>query len=147
MRKEVWTEAEFIKLEGGEIPEVYFWNSYFWLTEKPPSGLGLKLDSKELEYLKKAVVERYLLIIKRDLTYKNIGTPSYRGPERALINLKRLRTFLKKENLKEIDWNLLKSKIEKWIIQFKEELKENDYKNWLKSKVFKDLEKIMREDI
>lgn len=147
MKEEVLAEAEFIKTEGGEIPEVYFWNSYFWLTEKPPLGLGLKLNLKELKYLKRAVLKRYLFILKRDLTYENIGSPAYRGLERALVNLKRLQNFLKKENFKERDWNLVRIKIKKWVIQFKKDLEKNGYKNWLKSDMLKKLEKTLREEL
>lgn len=146
MKEEVLAEFELIKTEGGEIPEVYFWNSYFWLTERPPSGLGLKLNSEELKYLKRAVLERYLFIIKRDLSYENIGTPAYRGIERALVNIKRLKKFLK-ENFKENKWNLVKIKIKKWVNQFKKDLEKNGYKNWLKSDAFKNLENTLKEDL
>lgn len=147
MRKEVLLEAEFIKIEGGEIPEVYFWNSYFWLTENPPLGLGLELTFEELEILKKAVLERYLIIIKRDLTYENIGSSSYRGLERAWINLLRLKKFLQKENFPEEEKFLAQFKITQWLIKFKKDLEENGHKSWLKNEILKKLEKELKEGL
>lgn len=131
IRQEVLNEAEFIKKEGGEIPEVYFWNSYFYLTEPPPKGLGLSLKDEEILFLKWAVVERYLEIIKRDLTPENIGKSFYRGIKRAVINLKRMKKFIKKEKMNG-NYKICLEKIENWIKifslkispNFGEELKE-----------------------
>ena len=118
VRDEVLREAEVIKYEGGEIPEVFFWNSYFYLTEPPPKGLGLTLNEEELIVLKKAVIERYLEIIKRDLTPENIEKPFYRGIKRAIVNLGRLKKFAEKEGL-EADFKLGLEKIKNWIKIFK----------------------------
>ncbi|AEH44281.1 hypothetical protein Thein_0399 [Thermodesulfatator indicus DSM 15286] len=96
LREEVIEEAEIIK-HAGEIPEVALWNSLHYLTEDP-EGPKLNLTSQEKNYLKKAVIDRYLSIIKRDLTYENRKESYYRGIERALINWKRLKNFTKKEN-------------------------------------------------
>jgi uncharacterized protein YicC (UPF0701 family) len=114
IRDEVLREAEVIKYEGGEIPEVFFWNSYFYLTEPPPKGLGLTLNEEELLVLKRAVIERYLEIIKRDLTPENIEKPFYRGIKRAIVNLGRLKKFAEKEGL-EADFKLGLEKIKNWI--------------------------------
>jgi len=114
VRDEVLREAEVIKYEGGEIPEVFFWNSYFYLTEPPPKGLGLTLNEEELLVLKRAVIERYLEIIKRDLTPENIEKPFYRGIKRAIVNLGRLKKFAEKEGL-EADFKLGLEKIKNWI--------------------------------
>jgi len=73
IRKEVQEEAELILFEGGEIPEVAYWNAWFFLTSSPPEGLGLCLNAEEERYLKEAVCRRYLTIIRRDLTPENIG--------------------------------------------------------------------------
>jgi len=98
IRKEVQEEAELILREGGEVPEVAFWNSYFYLTENP-EGPILKLSSEEREHLKEAVIKRYLMIIERDLTVQNIGRPCYRGISRARTNWQRLRNFLEKQGI------------------------------------------------
>ncbi|WP_297057222.1 hypothetical protein [Thermosulfurimonas sp.] len=99
IRQEVQEEAELIVHEGGEIPEVAFWNAWFYLTEKPPQGLGLVLEKEEELLLRQAVIRRYLLIIQRDLTPEYIGKSFYRGPVRARVNWQRLCKFLKKHAL------------------------------------------------
>ncbi len=95
LREEIIEEAEIIK-DSGEIPEVAYWNSLYYL-EEDPEGPKLTLTPEEKRFLKRAVIARYLFIIKRDLTFENIGKPFYRGLTRAAINWKRLRRFLKKE--------------------------------------------------
>ncbi len=96
MREPVLEEAELIRRDGGEIPEVTFWNCLHYLTEDP-EGPKLELSPKELRVLKRAVIERYLFIIKRDLTYANIDKSFYRGLLRALINWRRLKAFVSRE--------------------------------------------------
>jgi len=137
VKDEVLREAEIIKYEGGEIPEVFFWNSYFYLTEPPPKGLGLILNEEELLVLKRAVIERYLEIIKRDLTPENIEKPFYRGIKRAIVNLGRLKKFAEKEGL-EADFKLGLEKIKNWIKIFK-----TQKPNFQKEKL-KELEELLR---
>lgn len=137
VREEVLREAEIIKHEGGEIPEVFFWNSYFYLTEPPPKGLGLNLTKEEKQFLKRAVIERYLEIIKRDLTPENIEKPFYRGITRAIINLKRLKNFAENEGL-ESDFKAGLEKIKNWFKIFKTQ--EPDFQQ----KEQKELEKLLR---
>jgi len=104
IRKEVHEEAELIVLEGGEIPEVAYWNAWFFLTSPPPEGLGLHLKAEEVRHLKEAVCQRYLTIIRRDLTPENIGKPHYRGVVRARINWERLQRFARKEGFFANGW-------------------------------------------
>ncbi len=131
IREEIKEEAEIIR-HAGEIPEVAFWNSLHYLTEDP-EGPGLKLTQEEENYLKKAIVDRYLVIIKRDLTYENKGKSHYRGLERAITNWKRLSAFAEREGfaLEHLrKWVLeclqtyLKQLSEKEFFQEKEQLKE-----------------------
>jgi len=118
IKKEVLHEADLIKHEGGETPEISFWNSFFYLTDPPPKGSGLTLTEEESLLLKKAVIERYLKIIKRDLTPDNINKSFYRGIERAIINIKRLKNFAEKEGL-EKDFKISLQKIKNWFKIFK----------------------------
>ncbi len=131
IREEVKEEAEIIR-HAGEIPEVAFWNSLHFLTEDP-EGPKLKLSLAEEEYLKKAVIERYLLIIERDLTYENKGKSHYRGLERAIANWKRISSFAEREGFAleplrkkvlECFQIYLKKLSEKEFFQEKEQLKE-----------------------
>ncbi len=137
IREEVLHEAEIIKYEGGEIPEVAFWNSFFYLTEKPPEGLGLNLTEEEILFLKKAVVERYLKIIKRDLSPENVGKPFYRGIKRVIVNLQRLKIFTEREGLKD-EFRLTLEKIENWIKIFKARKPDSQQKE------IKELENLLR---
>ncbi len=141
IREEVREEAELIVHEGGEIPEVAFWNAWFYLTEPPPEGLGLSLERQEEAFLREAVVRRYLLIIERDLTPSNIGRAFYRGPVRARINWQRLRKFLRGESRSLRDCRLkvlglLEAFLEglprdhplrEEALKFREELREEDH--------------------
>ncbi len=95
IREVVLEEAEIIR-HSGEIPEVALWNSLFYLTAEE-DGPKLELSSVELRHLKKAVVERYLMIIERDLTAENIGKSHYRGVKRAMVNWQRLKVFARRE--------------------------------------------------
>ncbi len=95
IREEVQEEAEIIR-HSGEIPEVAFWNSLHYLTVDE-EGPGLELTLQELHHLKKAVVERYLAIIERDLTVENMDKSFYRGVSRAMVNWERLSSFAKRE--------------------------------------------------
>ncbi len=126
IRKEVLQEAEFILYEGGEIPEVCFWNSYFYLTSPSPEGLGLKLTKEEIKTLQKAVVERYMLIIQRDLTFEYIDKPFYRGIPRAIVNVQRLKNFLKNTGLEAEYKGLLRRKVKRLFKKFKDDLKKNN---------------------
>lgn len=126
IRKEILDEAELILYEGGEIPEVRFWNSFFYLTSPPPEGLGLKLSEEELKILKTAVLNRYILIIERDLTYEFIDKHFYRGLGRALINLKRLKNFLKSSGLeREFRKRTFKLKLTNMFKNLENKLKQN----------------------
>ncbi|NPB09999.1 MAG: hypothetical protein GXO17_06550 [Thermodesulfobacteria bacterium] len=95
IRDEVIEEADLIRYSG-EIPEVAYWNSIYYLTEEA-DGPGLSLSASEERLLKKAVVERYLTIIARDLNVENIGQSLYRGVTRAATNWRRLKNFVRKE--------------------------------------------------
>ena len=96
IREEVREEADIIRYSGGEIPEVAFWNSLYHLTEEK-EGPSLILSTEEERLLKRAVVERYLEIIKRDLQLENMDKPFYRGVRRASINWRRLKNFVLRE--------------------------------------------------
>ncbi|OAG27844.1 hypothetical protein [Thermodesulfatator autotrophicus] len=110
LREEVIEEAEIIK-HAGEIPEVALWNSLHYLTEDP-EGPKIELTPQEKSFLKGAVIERYLIIIKRDLTYENRDKSYYRGLERALINWQRLKTFVQKEGF---SLDTLQKEVKFWL--------------------------------
>ncbi len=118
IRAEVKEEAEFILREGGEIPEVAFWNAYYYLSQSE-EGPRLKLSPAEIRYLKEAVVKRYLVIIERDLRVENLGQSFYRGPQRALVNCQRLKLFMEREG-----WDVRPyfQRIGDWAFKFLQEI-------------------------
>ena len=83
---------------SGEIPEVALHSSIYFLT-KDADGPRLTLQERELLLLKRAVCERYLIIIRRDLEPKNRDKGLYRGLARCIVNWHRLRNFCLGENI------------------------------------------------
>jgi len=113
IRKQVLEEAFLIE-HSGELPEVAYYNSIYYLCEDK-DGPMLTLSEQELLTLKRAVIERYLRIIKRDLNPLNKRKRIYRGIGRAWVNWNRLLNFTKKFNL---DISDAKEKVQKQLINF-----------------------------
>lgn len=97
MREEVIEEKELIA-HSGEMPEVAFHNSFYFLTEDP-DGPHLTLTSEEIAFLEQGVIERYKRIILRDLNPQMRGRSEFRSIERAIVNYKRLERYAEKEQL------------------------------------------------
>jgi len=85
-------EETFIVEHAGEIPEVAYHGSLYYLTEDP-EGPGLKIDTDDTVSLKQAVVSRYRTIILRDLDPRNRDKRMYRGLARCAVNWQRLVKF------------------------------------------------------
>ncbi len=94
-REEIIEEEAFLIERSGEIPEVALYSAIHYLTEDP-DGPRLELEEGEVRLLHRAVMDRYLFIILRDLTPRNRDKSIYRGVERAIINWSRLRSFADK---------------------------------------------------
>jgi hypothetical protein len=97
MREEVIEEKEIIA-HSGEMPEVAFGSSLYFLIEDP-DGPHLTLTSEEITLLKQGVIERYKRIILRDLNPRIRERGEFRSIERAIVNYKRLKRYLEKEQL------------------------------------------------
>jgi len=97
--KETYIDEEaFIIEHSGEIPEVALHSSLHYLGEDP-EGPGLHLNAEDIFPLKQAVVERYRVIILRDLAPENRDKSIYRGLARCAVNWQRLFKFCLRENL------------------------------------------------
>ena len=83
---------------GGEMPEVT-WHSSLYFLSQDPDGLQCALTDQELLRLRQAVVEGYRKIILRDLTLENRGQGHYRGLARSMTNWQRLSRFCLREGL------------------------------------------------
>ena len=97
--KKAYIEEEtFIVRHSGEIPEVAYHGSLYYLTEDP-SGPGILLELHEIIPLKQAVVERYREILLRDIDPGNRDKRIYRGLARCLANWQRLEKFCAREKM------------------------------------------------
>ena len=91
-------EETFIVRHAGEIPEVAYHGSLYYLTEDP-AGPGIQLEQEETILLRQAVIERYREIILRDLEPENRDKRIYRGLARCLANWQRLLKFCGREKM------------------------------------------------
>lgn len=89
-------EETLIIRNSGEIPEVTYHSSLYYLT-KDPDGPGLCLAISDLRVLQEAVLARYRTIILRDLTCDNRDRSLYRGLKRCVANWQRLTLFAARE--------------------------------------------------
>lgn len=83
---------------AGEIPEIAYYGSLYYLGEDP-EGPALLLTPAELAALQAQVISRYREIMLRDLTPDNRGLPVYRGIRRVIWNWERLGKFLRRHGL------------------------------------------------
>lgn len=96
-RKHIAEEA-FMILHSGEIPEITFHSSLYYLKDDP-EGPGLELQDEDLLPLIEAVSRRYREIILRDLQPENRGKSIYRGVARCAANWQRWLKFCSRESL------------------------------------------------
>jgi len=97
--KKTYIEEEtFIVRHSGEIPEVIYHGSLYYLTEDP-TGPGIELDLYDTKPLQLAVVERYREIVLRDLEPDNRDRSLYRGLARCVVNWQRLEKFCRNKDL------------------------------------------------
>lgn len=91
-------DEELLIRDGGEMPEVTFHSSIYYLTEDA-EGPQINLNDDDLKYLKQAVIKGYSRIILRDLEPENRDQGHYRGLERCRVNWQRLARFCACEQL------------------------------------------------
>jgi hypothetical protein len=91
-------EEVFVVQHSGEIPEVTFHESLYHLTVDA-DGPALELEDEDILPLKKAVVERYKVIILRDLDPGNRDKRIYRGLARCVANWQRFYNFCSREKI------------------------------------------------
>lgn len=99
MREELLAEEVLIVRHSGEIPEIAFHGSLYYLCEDP-AGPRLTLSREDLDLLRGQVVARYREIMLRDLTPENRDARLYRGLKRCIFNWERLGKFCLRQTLK-----------------------------------------------
>lgn len=97
-RKEILDEETLIIRHSGEIPEITFHSSLYYLSHDP-EGPHLQLEAEDLALLREQVIERYREIMLRDLAPDNRNKSIYRGVKRCIFNWDRLGKFYLRENL------------------------------------------------
>ncbi|HIJ79679.1 MAG: hypothetical protein OEY01_13165 [Desulfobulbaceae bacterium] len=97
-RKEILEEESLIIRHAGEIPEIAFHSSLYYLG-LDPEGPQLQLESEELAQLREQVIARYREIMLRDLEPDNRDKSFYRGVKRCIFNWERLGKFCGREKL------------------------------------------------
>ncbi|RUM36038.1 MAG: hypothetical protein DSY50_01695 [Desulfobulbus sp.] len=96
-RKAVLEDELYILRDSGEIPEIAYHSTLFFLTQDP-EGPTLVLTDNELELLQDAVITRYQEIVLRDITPENRDLTLYRGVRRTLHNWQRMEAFCVRNN-------------------------------------------------
>ncbi|MDA3834844.1 MAG: hypothetical protein PF495_15770, partial [Spirochaetales bacterium] len=84
--------------DGGEMPEVAFNSSLYYLTQDE-DGPRFNLNQTDLAVLKAAVVQRFRIIVLRDLQSENRRKTIYRGLNRSYANWFRLVRYCSKERI------------------------------------------------
>ncbi len=96
--EEYIAEEVFFIERSGEMPEVAYHSSLFFLT-RDEEGPGLSLQDDQLRPMKKAVIRQYANIMRRDLNPKNRDRRIYRGLERCVANWERLNAFCQRTGM------------------------------------------------
>ncbi|MDH3393790.1 MAG: hypothetical protein OEL66_07260 [Desulfobulbaceae bacterium] len=97
--KEMYLCDEVLILrDSGEIPEIAYHTSLYYLTEDP-EGPALILDARDLARLREPVLERCRWIILRDLDPGNRQKRIYRGVARSKANWQRFKDFCRRQGL------------------------------------------------
>ena len=91
-------EELLIVRHSGEIPEIAFHGSLYYLCEDP-AGPQLPLSQAEVESLRRQAVARYREILLRDLSPENRDARIFRGLKRCIFNWQRLGKFCARQGM------------------------------------------------
>jgi len=86
--------------DSGEIPEIAYHSSLYYLTEDP-EGPAFILDARDFARLREPVLARCRWIILRDLDPGNREKRIYRGVARSKANWRRLKAFCRRQGIDE----------------------------------------------
>ena len=113
-KKEILADEVMMIEDGGEMPEVAFNASLYFLI-KDPDGPQLQLTADDLRPLKEAVVQRFGFIILRDLQPENRTKSIYRGLKRSYDNWIRMVVYCQREQLSFVD---VRQQVEQELVVF-----------------------------
>ena len=95
-RMEILEDEVLILRDSGEIPEIAYHATLYYLTEDE-EGPGLDpLSAEELALLQEAALFRYQQIVLRDLDPDNRDLGIYRGIRRTIYNWQRMQDFCRR---------------------------------------------------
>ncbi|MGV1100510.1 hypothetical protein ACUUL3_14035 [Thiovibrio sp. JS02] len=97
-KEDFLAEEAIIVRNSGEIPEIAFHGSIYYLSEDP-DGPQLELNEHDFALLRSQAVARYCEIILRDLTPENRDKSIYRGIRRSICNWERLGKFCQRQDI------------------------------------------------
>lgn len=97
-RAELLSQETLIVRHSGEIPEIAFHGSLYYLGQDP-EGPGLELTQGEIALLRQEALARYREIILRDLNPENRDKSLYRGLKRCICNWERLGKFCRRQSI------------------------------------------------
>lgn len=97
-REDILADEWLIVRNSGEIPEIAFYSSLYYLTEDD-DGPRMSLSGEEVHVLKEAAVERCREIVLRDMLVENFNKTIYRGIRRSIFNWRRYQTFCRRQAL------------------------------------------------
>ncbi len=113
-RLEMLDDEWLIIRNSGEIPEITYHSSLYFLTDDPV-GPGLLLVKEEIRVLQSAAVERYEEIILRDLLLENYHKTIYRGIRRSIYNLERYQQFCTRQGM---EWQGFQETVAQQLLLF-----------------------------
>lgn len=91
-RAAILEEEVYILKDSGEIPEIAYHSTLYYLTEDE-QGPQMLLSPEELALLQDAALHRYREIVLRDLNVAHRDLGMYRGIRRTLYNWQRMQDF------------------------------------------------------
>ena len=95
-RTQILEDEILILRDSGEIPEIAYHATLYYLTEDG-QGPGLSaLSDEELIRLQEAALHRYRQIVQRDLDPANRDLGIYRGILRSIYNWQRMQDFCRR---------------------------------------------------
>ena len=96
--KSYFEEEWYHVRHSGEIPEIAYHSSIYFLTEDK-DGPEITLTEDGLKFLQQAATARYLEIILRDITPENRDATIYRGALRTICNWRRFKRFCERNGM------------------------------------------------
>ncbi len=97
-REDILADEWLIVRNSGEIPEIAFFSSLYYLTEDD-DGPHMSLSDEEIHVLQEAAAERCREIVLRDMLLENFHKTIYRGIKRSIYNWQRYQTFCRRQSI------------------------------------------------